>query len=121
VDACCSGDHGIRCVDGSTTSPEVGLVAAGSACGLAGGVQELQPVQERHCGLAFLWAQTMLYFGDVDAGRTERMPVGQQAEKVGMDRLVTAKMCDEGGGVQQIAGQIACSVARVRRTQSAAR
>lgn len=63
----------------------------------------------------------MLDFGDVDAGRTERMPVGQQVEKVGVDRLVTAKVCDEGSGIQQVAGQVACSAARVRRTQSAAR
>jgi hypothetical protein len=63
----------------------------------------------------------MLNFGDVDAGRTERMPVGQQAQKVGVDRLVAAKMCDERRGIQQVAGQVACSVARVRRTQSAAR
>jgi hypothetical protein len=121
VDARGPGDQGIRSVDGSTTSPEIGLVAACSARGLAGGLQELQPIQERRCGLAFLWAQTILYFGDVDAGRTQRMPVGQQAEKVGVDRLITAKMCDECRGIQQVAGQVACSVARVRRTQSAAR
>jgi hypothetical protein len=49
------------------------------------------------------------------------MPVGQQAQKVGVDRLVTAKMCDERRGIQQVADQVVCSVARVRLTQSAAR
>jgi hypothetical protein len=67
VDARCPGDQGTRSGDGSTTWPEIGLVAAGSARGLAGRLQEIQPIQERRCGLAFLWAQTVLHFGDVDA------------------------------------------------------
>lgn len=54
VDARCPGNQGIRSVDGSTASLEIGLVAARSARGFAGGLQELQPIQERRCSLAFL-------------------------------------------------------------------
>lgn len=115
-----AGNERVRRVDRSPPSVELGLVAAGPHGSFPTGLEEVKPVQQGADCLPFLRSDASLDFGDVDAARSERMPVGEQTQEERFDDRITAQMGDENGRVEKVQGQEARSVRRVLRTHAAA-